>query len=347
MAKYLVLRGTVWHIEVNNTTYGRLRESTGTSDYTHAQLVLQKRLGQAAEAVLNGTVPDKGTTMPKGGMTLAAAYDLTMREHWKINTRSSSTTEHNWKGIKKHMDVDVPLKSITRALLQQLVLDLLEDGDEPGTVNRKLSVISTILTRASVVWEILEAVPKVPTMKEPKGKRHPLTATDKANALTYLSLNRGKHDRDIADFIEVSWGLGCRLGELTKLKDCHVDLVKGTVSLWDTKNGDYRTLPITPKIKSILANRSGSGAPFGTLNRSAIDHTWARVREACGISKTVCIHSIRHSVVSRLIDSGRPLSDVMAFVGHRDIATTMKYTHMSANALSECANALAEDDVNA
>lgn len=340
MAQYLVKRGTVWHIEVNNATYGRIRETTGCTDEAKAQLVLQKRLGEAAEAVLSGSIPSGGTKVPTKGMTLREGYHKTLREHWQRDTGTSSTVEHNWKAIVAHMDVDMQLTEVSRSVLVKLVGDLLAAGMAKGTVNRKLSVLSTILNKAVDEWEIMDSLPKFPTLKEPTNQRLPMSPADKVKAQAYLAEGHGKWDADVSDFIELSWGCGARLSEVANLEDHHIDLEAGTISLWKTKNKTARVLPITPAIKTLLINRSGSGMPFRGLNKDNVDHVWARCREACGISKQVCIHSIRHTVISRLVDADVSILKIMQFVGHKRIETTKRYTHLSATALTDCAKAL-------
>lgn len=339
--KYLIKRGSTWCIEVNNALYGKLRESTGCTDEDQAYLVLTKRLGEIADARLNGTrMPKVGTKEPSMGMTLAEGYAKALSEHWKRDTSTSSTVEHRWKSILKHFDTKKPLKSISRADLVTLVGHLLAEGDAKGTVNRKLSVISTILTLAVDKWEILDATPKVPTLKEPVGVRLPMSQDDYDKALVYLAEGRGKWDADVSAFIQLSWGCGARLSEVIKLEHSHYDLNKGTISLWDTKNNSYRVLPITQRIKSLLANRSGFGRPFEMLNKDKVDHAWARCREACNISTRVCVHSIRHTVISKLIDADVNILKVMQFAGHKRIETTKRYTHLASNALTECRDVL-------
>lgn len=342
--KYLVLRGDHYWININNATYGRIRESTGQTDATQAQLVLQKRLGELAVAVMGGNLGNTNKTPPRGciaaEMTLLQGYEKAMAEHWKINTTYSETVAHNWKGVASAIDTAIPLKSITRSLLSELVAILLSRGDSNPTVNRKLSVVSKVLTLAADKWDILDSVPKFPMLRETKGKRLPLSDKDYRAAITYLALGCGKHDADVAELITVAWNSGARLGELLGLKDSDIDPINDTMSLWKTKNGDARVLPITPELKSILANRSGLGRPFGMLNRSTVDHTWARVRNTLGISPRVTFHSIRHTVVSRLLDANLGVAKVQAFVGHRNINTTMGYHHLASSALRDCCDVL-------
>lgn len=39
------------------------------------------------------------------------------------------------------------------------------------------------------------------------------------------------------------------------------------------------------------------------------------------------LHTLRHTIISRLVQAGRPLPEVTALAGHRDIKMTLRYAH--------------------
>ena len=43
----------------------------------------------------------------------------------------------------------------------------------------------------------------------------------------------------------------------------------------------------------------------------------------------VSLHTLRHTFISRLVQAGRPLPEVAALAGHRDITMTMRYAHLA------------------
>ena len=43
----------------------------------------------------------------------------------------------------------------------------------------------------------------------------------------------------------------------------------------------------------------------------------------------VSLHTLRHTFISRLVQAGRPLSEVAALAGHRDIKMTLRYAHLA------------------
>jgi integrase len=132
---------------------------------------------------------------------------------------------------------------------------------------------------------------------------------------------------------------GFRKSELLSLTWEDIDFRRGviTVRAAYAKNGESRSVPmnksLTETLKAIRMSESMTqhvfcnrdGVPYRSF-RSAFD----RAVQTAGLGD-LTFHDLRHVFASRLIMNGVDLPTVKELLGHKVIAMTLRYTHLSSD----------------
>jgi integrase/recombinase XerD len=160
---------------------------------------------------------------------------------------------------------------------------------------------------------------------------------DSVNTSTWSGLR----DRAI---LEVLYGCGLRVGEVTTLKISDVFLGEGFVRVIG-KGNKQRIVPIgeiaTSAVNAYLAERIAPqegyddvlflnkyGKPLSRISVFNMVKTQAML---AGIHKEISPHTFRHSFATHLIENGADLRVVQEMLGHESILTTEIYTHIESS----------------
>jgi integrase len=136
----------------------------------------------------------------------------------------------------------------------------------------------------------------------------------------------------------------CRYGEAEKLKGQDVDLVRGTVTFWSTKNGRPRSVPLTRRAIDALAPHLPPVPAYRVwpYQYSTYRRHFDRAKEALGLvdDEALTIHTTRHTCASKLASRGVSQGQLMAFGGWESLAAVQRYMHLQTGALAACVAAL-------
>lgn len=157
---------------------------------------------------------------------------------------------------------------------------------------------------------------------------------------------RGVRDRTI---LEVLFSTGLRVSELVSLNRDQVSLENGEFGVvgkggkarvvfltksakdWLQKYFDMRTDPYSP----LFIRYRGPKPPEGLTNEKlrlsvrSVERLIDKYRKKAGILFRIGPHVLRHSYATDLLTHGADLRSVQEMLGHKNIATTQIYTHVT------------------
>jgi site-specific recombinase XerD len=138
--------------------------------------------------------------------------------------------------------------------------------------------------------------------------------------------------------MEMLYGSGLRVSELCALDLDGVDLRRGVVTVWG-KGGKERRVPMshaaieavktwTALRRDVLSDASGGALFLNSRGGRMGARDVRRVMDRRSATPTHP-HALRHTFATHLLDGGADLRAVQELLGHSDVATTQRYTHVS------------------
>lgn len=234
-------------------------------------------------------------------------------------------------------------KEINRETILRFLSRAVQAGEGARTQARRLSGLKSFFNYLCME-KIRENNPCAGSMAPKLGRHLPqILSVDEIEALIAsidLSEPQGHRNRAI---IEVLYGCGLRVSELTTLKLSNLYLKDGFIRI--IGKGDkqrlvpigshaikaleqyyvYRNhLKISPKAGDfVFLNRYGR-----PLSRVMVFTIVKDLSARAGIDKVISPHTFRHSFATHLLENGANLRAVQEMLGHESILTTEIYTHI-------------------
>lgn len=285
--------------------------------------------------------------------TLSAALDRYLAE--VSANKKSHTQEQSVARIWRRTGL------VNRNLARVTALDIQRLRDEwlvnrkPGTVNRRLALLSHLYTVARKEWGLpwlanpVQLVTR-PVVDDARDRR--LFTRIRLNGLSPAECPRSELDwikratrsKALPTILTLATETAMRRSEIVMLKREQVDLTHGVVTLTDTKNGDTRYVPLSPfardALRKWLAGRPMRGRIFD-VTPGAMTRAFSRARERARRQyETLCkqhgrrpvqayfvdlrLHDLRHEATTLLSDV-YPAHGLAKVTGHRDTRMLMRY----------------------
>jgi integrase len=211
----------------------------------------------------------------------------------------------------------------------------------PASTNRELATLRKAL-RLAYEWKIINRVPRIRLLP---GERVRTFVLSQQQEGLYL----GMAPQPLHDLAMLVLDAGLRVGEVLALQwpdirlEAFQDAPHGFLHVRDGKTRSAkRTLPLTARVKAILEARqreSRAGWVFtdesgtGPLSRFTVRDQHGTVRRALRLPADAVIHSLRHTMLTRLGEAGVDAFTIMRIAGHSTITVSQKYVHPSREAI--------------
>lgn len=296
------------------------------------QIALGEDIGESK--VLLKAVPSISDFIHERYLPFVAGY----KRSWECDRGLfKNHVEPRWG--KKYLD------QITKADLISLFAEH-RKTHAPGSCNRLLILLRYMFNLA-IKWET-PGITKNPTagfplMKE-DNKHERYLSSEEAHTL-YEELKRSEN-KMLQYIVPMLILTGARKREVLDARWEDFDFERRSWRIHTTKLGRPRHVPLSDGAISLLNSAPRfDGCPWVFPNPKtlkpyvSIFYSWNSARNAAGYPD-IRIHDLRHTFASFLVNAGRTLYEVQHLLGHTQIKTTQRYSHLSQDTLLDATNSV-------
>jgi integrase/recombinase XerC len=273
------------------------------------------------------------------------ASDKTVKSYREDLTQALAFARAHLK--KKHVD---PADWTTR-LLRGFVAWLHEQKYAKTTIARRLAAVRSFgkyLCRQGV----LDVNPAQGLRGPRQEKRLPhfLTLAD-VHKLLAAPPDAGWAGRRDRAMLETLYSAGIRVSELVGLDTTAVDLNDGVITVRGKGKKERLALLGPDAVRAVgrwLDNRTqllkttGKETPAvflnnkgGRLTTRSVGRLLAKHLKTAGLDPRTSPHTLRHSFATHMLDAGADIRGVQELLGHKSLATTQVYTHVTTQRLQK------------
>lgn len=226
---------------------------------------------------------------------------------------------------------DYSVHTLTSRRVTRYKKDRLAEDAAAQTVLHELVLLHHAYVVACEEWglELAKGIPRTKRPKLPKGRnqRIPTAIMQRIRLAT--------SSPDLGDVVEFAIETCMRRSEIAGIEADVVSLERGTVFLADTKNGESRTVPLTPRAKEIIRKRVEAGySPVFRMRPDSITQAFGRAVKRVGI-EGLRFHDTRHEGISRLLEQGYTLIEAARVSGHKTLTQLDRYAHLDVQHIVE------------
>ena len=341
-AKYRLPDGRQRQRRIGPAWTSRGRPQVGCFTKRTAQAWLSDVLEQARRGTLAGMV--------KTGATFADAADEYLNWLERDRERKPSTMRDYRSIVRVHLlpsFANLAIEDVTVEAVERFASGLASRREMTNRTRQKiLTVLHGVMRRAQRVWKL----PRNPVSAIEKPTQRVRSYIDVFSPEEIHALVRAAaSEQDAAIYLTAAF-TGLRRGELVALRWRDVDFARRHLrvtssytesGLTSPKSGKVRAVPMAPLVAEALARLADrgrwtrhddlvfAGTFGGYLDASALYRRYKIALRAAGL-RDLRFHDLRHTFGTQVIGNPRvSILQLKEWMGHADIATTMRYLHFA------------------
>lgn len=273
-------------------------------------------------------------------------------EHTLRNYLSDISQFHDYllRVFKKDALTSEDLRKVDHIIIRAFLSSLYEKGLSKSSVARKISTIRTLFKFLCREGSLVNNPGKMVSTPKRGATLPKFLSVDEADRL--MGAPAGSDSISVRDraILETFYSAGLRIGEIVAINIEDVNLSDGLIKV-KGKGRKERIVPVGNKaadaIKKYLADQRSQrtftleqGYPL-FLNKYGKRITTRSVHRIVDKYKKlsglwdITPHSLRHSFATHMLEGGADLRSVQEMLGHANLSTTQRYTHVSMDKLME------------
>ena len=143
--------------------------------------------------------------------------------------------------------------------------------------------------------------------------------------------------------LTTAYAAGLRASEVAGLLIEDIDSDRGVIRVRHGKGAKDRDVMLSPQLLGILRTYWRLARPRRflfpgrdedrSINPTVLHAACRSAAKAAGLSKRVTLHTLRHSFATHLLENGTDIRIIQALLGHANLSSTARYTHVASHTI--------------
>ena len=217
-------------------------------------------------------------------------------------------------------------EDLKRYMVYVMQKEMLTENTAHSRLNALKFYYEQVLGREKFFWEI------------PRPKKRimlPKVISEEKIIAGLMAIDNLKHKT----LLLLAYSAGMRVSEVVQLKITDINSERMQITITEAKGKKDRVVNLSTAILKLLRQYYIAYKPINWLfeGQHKAEHYSARSAQLIfkaayknlGLPPQCSFHSLRHSYATHLLENGTDITLIQKLLGHNDIKTTMRYTHVS------------------